>query len=227
MKYIVGNWKMNGDAALAQKLIAASKPSPHEVILCCPFTLLHLVQGISKGAQDCSPETHGAYTGDISASMLKKAGCEWVIVGHSERRQHHKESDELLARKATAAMSVGLKVIYCVGEKSGEDAEAVVKKQLSFFTNHKPLTTNHFLIAYEPVWAIGTGLTPTSEQIAAMHQFIKAEVKDAKVLYGGSVKPENIKEILTTDGVDGVLVGGASIDPEAWEQIVNCMSFSI
>lgn len=216
---------MNGDAALAQKLIAASKPSPHEVILCCPFTLLHLVQGISNGAQDCSPETHGAYTGDISATMLKNAGCEWVVVGHSERRQHHKESDELIARKATAAIAAGLKVIYCVGETLEEReagrADEVVKNQLSFFTNHKPQTTSHYLIAYEPVWAIGTGLTPTSEQIAAMHQFIKAEVKDAKVLYGGSVKPENIKEILTTDGVNGVLVGGASIDPAAWEKIVS------
>jgi triosephosphate isomerase len=225
MKYIVGNWKMNGDAALAQKLIAASKPSPHEVILCCPFTLLHLVQGISKGAQDCSPETHGAYTGDISASMLKQAGCEWVIVGHSERRHHHSETDALIARKAAAVISAGLKVIYCVGEtlderKAGNEKD-VIKNQLSFFASHKPQATSHYLIAYEPVWAIGTGLTPTCEQIAKMHQFIKAQVKDAKVLYGGSVKPENITEILTTDGVDGVLVGGASIDPNAWEQIVQ------
>lgn len=220
---------MNGDAALAQKLIATSKPSPHEVILCCPFTLLHLVQGISKGAQDCSPETLGAYTGDISATMLKNAGCEWVIVGHSERRQHHKESDELIARKAQAAISAGLKVIYCVGETLEEReagrAEEVVKTQLSFFPRHSPLATPH-LLAYEPVWAIGTGLTPTCEQIAKMHQFIKAEVKGSKILYGGSVKPENIKEILATDSVDGVLVGGASIDPASWAKIVKHTHFA-
>ena len=193
MKTIVANWKMNGDHVLAHALAAASTPSQHKIILCPPNTLLSHIKGITLGAQDCSAEYKGAYTGDVSAAMLKEAGCEWVILGHSERRQHHQETDALIKRKVDTASASGLGIILCVGESLAEHeagrAEEIVKTQLSFLPHHLPPSMRHFLIAYEPVWAIGTGLTPTNEQIHAMHQFIKAQVADVKVLYGGSVKP--------------------------------------
>ena len=225
MKTIVANWKMNGDHVLAHALAAASAPSKHKIILCPPLTLLSHTKGVTLGAQDCSAEHKGAYTGDVSAAMLKEAGCEWVILGHSERRQHHQETDALIRRKVDIASASHLGIILCVGESMEEHeagkAEEVVKKQLSFLPCHLPPTMRYFMIAYEPVWAIGTGLTPTNEQIDAMHQFIKAQVADVKVLYGGSVKPENIKEILAIPSVDGALVGGASIEPVSWKKIVQ------
>ena len=218
---IVGNWKMNGDAALAQELVAASVGSKHKLVLCPPPTLFSYIKGITLGAQDCSAEQKGAYTGDISAAMLKDAGCEWVILGHSERRQNHKETDALIKRKLEAALHAGLGIILCIGENKEEREqgreEAVVKKQLSILSQNN----SHILIAYEPVWAIGTGLTPTAAQIDSMHSFIKGLVTEAEVLYGGSVKPENIKEILAIENVDGVLVGGASIEPASWKKIVQ------
>lgn len=224
MQWIFGNWKMNGDAALSKALVAASMGAKHKVVLCPPFTLLHTIQGVTLGAQDCSAAAEGAFTGDISAKMLRAAGCEWVILGHSERRQHHAETDALIAKKLEQALAAGLNVVLCVGEteaerKAGQE-QAVVSKQLSILASHKPQATNHCLVAYEPVWAIGSGLVPTAEQITTMHRHI-AKQTGLPVLYGGSVKPENAAEIVALEGVSGILVGGASLQPEGWKKICN------
>lgn len=224
MQWIFGNWKMNGDAALSKALVAASMGAKHKVVLCPPYTLLHTIQGVTLGAQDCAASAEGAFTGDVSAKMLRAAGCEWVILGHSERRQHHAETDALIAKKLEQALAAGLKVVLCVGEteaerKAGQE-QAVVSKQLSILASHKPQITNHLLIAYEPVWAIGSGLVPTAEQITTMHRHI-AKQTGLQVLYGGSVKPENAAEILALEGVSGLLVGGASLQPEGWKKILQ------
>lgn len=228
-KYIVGNWKMNGSQALAGALVprvaslAAQVGSKAEIVLCPPAPLLPEVgrrmQGsfLALGAQDVSPHKDGAYTGDVSAAMLKEAGCRYVIVGHSERRQYHAESDVLVKAKAEAALAGGLIPIVCIGEtlaqREAGQAKEVVKTQLA------SLPGGQFLLAYEPVWAIGTGRTPTLSDIAEMHAHIGAMVK-AGVLYGGSVKAANAADILQTPGVAGVLVGGASVNAEEFCGII-------
>ncbi len=196
--------------------------------MCPPFTLLAQAAwklkggSVTLGGQDCSPEASGAFTGDISAPMLKDAGAAYVIVGHSERRTIHHETDALVRAKAEAALKTGLIAIVCVGETRNEreagDAVAVVTRQL-LGSMPPGGAADTVVVAYEPVWAIGTGLTPTSADVAEMHKAIRrllGEIYGAagakiRILYGGSVKPANAKELLGLDNVDGALVGGASL----------------
>ena len=234
-KLIVGNWKMNGlladSKARAEQLgsaVAAIKDSPFEMVLCPPATMIGAVAevlagcAVRHGGQDCHTESAGAYTGNISAAMLKDLGCTHVIVGHSERRQYHEESSALIAAKAAAAHAAGLVAIICVGETDAErtagQADSIVAAQLA---ESIPLsaTSDNTAIAYEPVWAIGTGKTASADDIRQMHAHIRAKVSDkitaggaeVKLLYGGSVKAANAREILHLPHVDGVLVGGASL----------------
>jgi triosephosphate isomerase (TIM) len=231
---VAGNWKMNGlTASLAElkamrEAVDAGKAGAAELAVCPPATLLAqaawALKGgkVSLGAQDCHAKDSGAYTGDIAAPMIKDAGASYVIVGHSERRQYHGETDAAVKAKAEAALKAGLTAIVCVGETRAEreagKAIAVVGAQVrgSLPAGGAPETV---VVAYEPVWAIGTGLTPTPADVAEVHAAIRkllGEVYGAagaklRILYGGSVKPANAKELLGLANVDGALVGGASL----------------
>jgi triosephosphate isomerase len=232
---IAGNWKMNGLAASLAELTAlqdrlAAAPAPDaEIMVCPPATLLSRARDalagspITMGAQDCHPLPSGAHTGDISAEMLADAGASAVIVGHSERRTDHGETDALVRAKAEAAHRARLTAIICVGateqeRRSGATLE-VVRRQLQGSVPEEARAANT-VIAYEPVWAIGTGLTPTPDDVAEVHGFIRgelsrllgqAEAKRLRILYGGSVKPANASELLSVPDVNGALVGGASL----------------
>ena len=227
---VAGNWKMNGLAASAGELeaiIVGARDLPDaDFMICPPATLVahfaKLAQGsrVAIGGQDCHAEPAGAYTGDIAAEMLKDAGAVAVIVGHSERRHYHGETDAMVRGKALAARRAGLLAIVCVGETRVErDAgktHTVVRAQLD---GSLPDGLTDFVIAYEPVWAIGTGVTPTKDDVFDMHRFIRAQLctrygdagQYVRILYGGSVKPANAKELLGIDNVDGALIGGASL----------------
>jgi triosephosphate isomerase (TIM) len=231
-KLIAGNWKMNGlGASLAE--IAALRAGLAEaapacrVAVCPPSTLIERMaraagDGVEIGGQDCRAEPHGAFTGDVSAAMLKDAGAGLVILGHSERRQGHGETDALVSAKAEAALSAGLVPILCVGEtleqrEAGRAIEVVRNQVMASLP--LALAGHDFAVAYEPVWAIGTGLTPTVDQIEAVHRAIRAAMIERlglaaaarPILYGGSVKPDNAREILSVPEVGGALVGGASL----------------
>lgn len=232
---IAGNWKMNGLSASVrevEKLISifnGALPDAVDVLVCPPATLVGLFaaeysdEAVCVGGQDCHTAASGAHTGDISAEMLADAGCAHVIVGHSERRADHGELDEIVCEKAKAAWRAGLTPIICVGEtesqrKSGA-ARDIVEAQLR---GSIPDGQGDYVIAYEPVWAIGTGLTPTIEDIAEMHAFIRARTqKNTRILYGGSVKPANAREILGVANVNGALVGGASLKAEDFAEIIK------
>ncbi len=226
---VAGNWKMNGATAdalhMAVALRAAAASLPCDLLVCPPTTVLHTIANaligspVAAGGQDCHPKASGAHTGDISAAMLRDAGARWVIVGHSERRADHGESDALVRAKAEAGAAAGLSVIVCVGETEAERVAGrqndVVGAQLA------GSLPGHFtgVVAYEPVWAIGTGRTPTEADVAAMHSFIRgvltarfgAAGTETRILYGGSVKPGNAKALLGLPDVGGALVGGASL----------------
>jgi triosephosphate isomerase len=231
---VAGNWKMNGLSAslveveVMRRAADAGESGVAELVVCPPATLLaqaawKLKGGkLGLGAQDCHPEASGAFTGDISAPMLKDAGAAYVIVGHSERRTHHNETDQLVRAKAEAALKAGLTPIICIGETQAEREAgrqaAVVIRQLR--RSLPPgATSETVVIAYEPVWAIGTGLTPTPGDIAVVHNGLRALLTEiggpssakTRILYGGSVKPANARELLELDNVDGALVGGASL----------------
>ncbi len=227
---VAGNWKMNGDRASLIEIEAVKAAVPaadFEVAICPPATLisrLAIVAANSRvliGGQDCHPARSGAHTGDIAAEMLVDAGARLVIVGHSERRADHKEDDALVRAKAEAAWRAGLTVILCVGESKDERladrALGVVEAQLRGSVPDGAKAAN-LVIAYEPVWAIGTGLTPTGDDIAIMHAHIRdrlrerfSEADSMRILYGGSVKPDNAAAIFAVEGVNGALVGGASL----------------
>jgi triosephosphate isomerase len=221
MQLIAGNWKMNGlGASIAQldTLIAAGPVPGVELLLCPPATLIAPFAAraakshVAIGAQDCHPEPAGAFTGDLSAPMLADAGATHTIVGHSERRQHHGEGDALVRAKAEAAIAAGLVPIVCVGETLDEreagDAFRVVERQV----RDSIPEAGGFAVAYEPVWAIGTGQRPTGTDIAAMHAAIAMWAPaGVRILYGGSVNPGNAGAILGLPGVGGALVGGASL----------------
>lgn len=243
---IAGNWKMNGlradGTALAgemAKRLRAAGPVSFDMLVCPPATLLTVVgetimgSSLALGAQDCHAAEKGAHTGDISAEMLRDAGCRYVIVGHSERRQDHRETDAQVRAKAAAAHRAGLIAIVCVGETEAErdsgQAESVVARQLGGSLPDGASASNT-VIAYEPVWAIGTGRTPTAEDIAAMHGKIRRELagkltgpSDARLLYGGSVKASNAAEILGIPDVDGALVGGASLKADDFWAIAQAV----
>ena len=228
---VAGNWKMNGLAASIgelEKIIAGARTLANvDVMVCPPATLIASFAAASRGTrvaiggQDCHPLPSGAHTGDISAEMLRDAGAQAVIVGHSERRREHGETDAAVRAKALAAGRVGLAAIICVGEQRAErDAgktRVVVGAQLD---GSLPDGAVNIVVAYEPVWAIGTGLTPTSGDIREMHGFIRERLvarygeggARSRILYGGSVKPANAGELLIVENVDGALVGGASLD---------------
>jgi len=228
---VAGNWKMNGLAASAgelRKIIAGAGKLPNvDVMVCPPATLIASFAGAARGSavaiggQDCHALAAGAYTGDIAAEMLRDAGASTVIVGHSERRAHYGETDAMVRDKALAARRAGLLAIVCVGETRAErdagKARVVVGVQLD---GSLPDNAENFVVAYEPIWAIGTGLTPTPRDVAEMHGFIRERLSSrfgekaqaVRILYGGSVKPGNAKELLAVENVDGALVGGASLD---------------
>ena len=234
-KLIAGNWKMNGSKQFTNELLAgiADGLTQNPAILdACDYLVcppsLYITNAISAagsdisvGAQDCSAQEQGAYTGEISAPMIKDCGARYVILGHSERREYHRETSALVSQKAKSANDAELISIICVGETESErDAgqeEDVVGTQL---LESLPETANavNTVIAYEPVWAIGTGKTASSDDVAAMHRFIRKKLKERladwqniRILYGGSMKPENAKELLSTPNVDGGLIGGASL----------------
>ena len=241
---IAANWKMNlsrqnaGDLLKSYRDISADASAG--LITFVPACYLALAEDVlSKtslqfGAQDCHVAEKGAFTGDISASMIADFGAGWVLCGHSERRQHHAETDNLIAEKMTQAAQSGLNAMFCVGE-SHEDrltgaSVNVVTRQLTTTLQHWQAaargdsSTQSLVIAYEPIWAIGTGLVASLEQISEMHAGVKACIKGlgitAPVLYGGSVKPDNAADIFALADVDGALVGGASLDAEEFSQIV-------
>ena len=223
---VAGNWKMNGTTAALKeaRLLAGMLKDVRlkcEVMICPPATLITSIATVVKGArirlggQDCHWHAHGAHTGDISSEMLKDAGCSAVIVGHSERRADHGETDETVRLKAEAAYRAGLTAIICIGEtleerKAGRTLD-VIARQLKGSLPMNAVPTNT-VVAYEPVWAIGTGLTPTTEQVAEVHASIRAKTDPAlRILYGGSVKPANAVELMSVANVNGALVGGASL----------------
>jgi len=247
-KIVAGNWKMNMDLAEGLKFAGTIdkyfKENPSDkatVILCPPFIHLAGMNEVLKhgkvalGAQNCASEASGAYTGEISAWMVKSTGAQYVIIGHSERRSYYHEDDKLLNKKTLLAINSGLKVIFCIGEVKSEREEGqhflIVRRQLEeglFSLTEEQM--DMIVIAYEPVWAIGTGLTASPEQAQEMHKFIREQVKEkygndcAKklpILYGGSCKPSNAAEIFSKPDVDGGLIGGAALKKEDFTAIVE------
>ncbi|PWK89784.1 triose-phosphate isomerase [Fulvimonas soli] len=233
-KLVAGNWKMHGSRSMASALvgeIAAALPAAADVLVFPPFPYIaelaaaHGGNGIGFGAQDVSAhEGQGAYTGEVSAAMLADVGAQWVLVGHSERRQYHAESDALVAEKFAAARAGGLTPVLCVGETLEEreagQTEAVIARQLGAVLARNGIASfDTAVIAYEPVWAIGTGRTATPAQAQEAHAFIRSQLakEDAmiagltRLLYGGSVKPANAAELFAQPDVDGGLIGGASL----------------
>jgi triosephosphate isomerase len=231
---VAGNWKMNGLRASLAELDAiaagysAALKAKADFLICPPATLIAEAaarvasKGVAIGGEDCHAKASGAHTGDISAEMLRDAGASYVIVGHSERRADHGESDAVVRAKAEAAWRAGLTAIVCVGERKEQreagNAVAVVREQLAGSVPDGA-TAAKLVVAYEPVWAIGTGLTPTAADVAEMHKAIRetlggrfgAEGRNMRLLYGGSVKPENARELIIQADVDGALIGGASL----------------
>jgi len=243
---MAGNWKMYKTAAETSSFFEKFSPlvagaSHADVVICPPFVNIPAaVEGakstaIGIGAQDVFWLQEGAYTGEVSAPMLTAVGCRWVIIGHSERRQYFHETEETVFKKTVAALDAGLNPIVCVGENLDEresnSTEAVCGAQ--FAGGLGSLTREQFtrvVIAYEPVWAIGTGKTATPEMAAAAHRFIRGEARNqfgtevasaCRILYGGSVKADNVKGLMAQEEIDGALVGGASLDPASFASIVN------
>ena len=244
---IAGNWKMNGSLSANEALIHALRVGlpatvACQVALCVPSVYLAQVQsllagsGFDLGAQDLSAYEGGAYTGEVSAAMLRDYGVRYCLVGHSERRQRHGETDAMVALKAQRALACGITPIVCVGETLAEREagamQAVVKRQLAAVIHVNGHCISEIAVAYEPVWAIGTGRTPTLDQIAEVHAFLRAELVKAlgedgqgvRILYGGSVKPSNAADIFAVKDVDGALVGGASLKAVDFGAIVAALS---
>ena len=243
-KVIAGNWKMNmlpGDTInYLESLAPLVKDTENEVVVCVPFTdLFYAINDVRDdapfihiGAQNMHYEESGAYTGEVSPEMLTSIECEYVIIGHSERRQYFAETDETVNLKVKAALKHGLKPIVCVGEnldereagKAIEKVSTQIEKGLAGLTKEE---VESIIIAYEPIWAIGTGKTATSDDAEEVIKAIREKVnelfetEDLPILYGGSVKPENAKELFTMPNIDGGLVGGASLKPDVFEKIVN------
>jgi triosephosphate isomerase len=242
-KLAAGNWKMNGLAASLGELkaLAGAHPAPRcEVLICPPATLIAqaawAVKGgaVKLGGQDCHVAASGAHTGDISAAMLADAGASHVILGHSERRADHGETDGDVRAKTMSAHAAGLVAVVCIGETEAQrdagETLAVIGTQLAGSLPDDAKGTDT-VIAYEPVWAIGTGRTPTLDQIAEVHDFLRAELTDRfgdggaafRLLYGGSVKPSNAAEIFAVSNVDGALVGGASLKAADFSAIISAL----
>jgi triosephosphate isomerase (TIM) len=249
-KIVAGNWKMNMNleeglnfAKSLDRYFREKPASKAEVILCTPFIHLAGVSEILKnskvalGAQNCASEPSGAFTGEVSASMIKSTGAQYVIIGHSERRSYYHEDDRLLNKKTLLAINAGLKAIFCCGEVKAEREERrhliIVKRQLEEGLFTLPAESMKMIvIAYEPVWAIGTGLTATPEQAQEMHHYIRGLVSEKygkefaegmTILYGGSCKPSNAAELFSKPDVDGGLIGGASLKKEDFAAIVEAI----
>ncbi len=244
-KLIVGNWKMNGGLAanetLLKAVLAGLTPADASVWVgvCASSPYLAQLQGllhsspIAWGAQDVSAHESGAYTGEVSATMLRDFGCRYALVGHSERRQYHGETDEVVAAKAQRALAAGVTPIVCVGEtlaqRDAGETEAVVKRQLAAVIHTVGHCSSEIVIAYEPVWAIGTGRTATPEQAQAVHHVLRAQVAAATaqagqrvhILYGGSMNAANAASLLAQPDIDGGLIGGASLKAPDFLQIIQ------
>jgi triosephosphate isomerase len=245
---VAGNWKMNTSIETARELATETKGMVQdevngdvEVILIPPFTHLSIVKGllsgsqIKTGAQNCSQYNDGAYTGEVSAAMLQSLKVDYVLVGHSERRQYFGESNEILAEKVNRSLEAGLMVIFCCGEmltdRESEKHFEVIKTQLQEGLFLLPETKlDHIVIAYEPVWAIGTGRTASAAQAQEMHAFIRGLVKghysdkaasEMRILYGGSVKSGNAKELFSCEDIDGGLIGGAALESRGFTDIIK------
>jgi len=243
---VAGNWKMYKTAAetaaFFEKFALLVANALHvDVVVCVPFVNLPVAvmatrwTAIGVGAQDVFWLKEGAYTGEVSAPMLTAIGCRWVIIGHSERRQYFGETDETVLKKTVAALEAGLTPIVCVGERLEERearaTEAVLGTQCANgIAGLEPEQFARIVIAYEPVWAIGTGKTATPEMAADAHRFLRAQIADrfgvdaaaaCRILYGGSVKPDNVADLMAQPEIDGALVGGASLDPASFAAIVN------
>lgn len=244
---IAGNWKMNNDLKESEKLIVELKnllqnEKPNcDVIVCPPYTSLSeaskLLKGsqIKLGAQNMHFEENGAFTGEVSASMLKSVGCEYVILGHSERRHIFGESNEMINKKIKKALSAGLKPIFCVGElledrENGSTNDVVKKQILKGLAEISADEMKNIIVAYEPVWAIGTGKTASPAQAQEVHEFIRDLIEityslevanDLVIQYGGSVKPDNAKELISQKDIDGALVGGACLKADSFLGIIK------
>jgi triosephosphate isomerase len=246
-KLIAGNWKMNGALAANEALVKAmldglgGQPPKADMALCAPAPYLAQLAGllggspIAWGAQDVSSHEQGAYTGEVSVSMLKDFACRYVIVGHSERRQYHGETDALVASKAQRALGAGVTPIVCVGETLAEreagHTELVVKRQLAAVIHTVAHCTSEIVVAYEPVWAIGTGKTASPEQAQQVHAVLRAQLSAATahpervhILYGGSMNAANAASLLAQPDIDGGLIGGASLKAADFLQIVGAAS---
>ena len=244
---VAGNWKMNKTVSEAVDLVRALSPlvgdvhGKVDVVVAPPFTALHAVHRvledshIALAGQNCHWEPAGAFTGEVSAPMLKEAGCRFVIVGHSERRQYFGETDELVNRRARAAMEVGLMPIVCIGEtlqerEAGETFRVVARQLRGGLARFSAHDLAHLVLAYEPVWAIGTGRNATADQAQEVHGFLREQLVElfgrpaadgVRIQYGGSVKPDNARELLGRPDVDGALVGGASLKAADFAAIVK------
>ena len=238
-KLAAGNWKMNGTAdalSMLDQLAASHKTPSVDILICPPATLLHRAAGhgaIATGAQDCHANTSGAHTGDIAADMIADAGGSYVLTGHSERRTDHAETDQMIAAKSQAAYAAGLTAVICIGETLSEREDGttltVLDTQLAG-SIPDTATADNTVIAYEPVWAIGTGKVPTTDQIADVHAHIRARLtarftdgSGMRILYGGSVKASNAAEIFAVPDVDGALVGGASLKADDFSPIITAL----
>lgn len=246
-KIVAGNWKMNLNlqegVALATELkaaLAAEKPNC-DVVICTPFIHLATVAGVVEGsviglgAENCADKEKGAYTGEVSAVQVKSTGAQYVILGHSERRAYYGETAEILKEKVNLALANGLKVIFCIGEvleerEAGKQNEVVGAQLAGSLYELTAEQMGNVILAYEPVWAIGTGKTATSEQAQDMHAFIRGEIKkqfgaevaeNTSILYGGSCKPSNAKDIFSKPDVDGGLIGGAALKCEDFKGIID------
>jgi triosephosphate isomerase len=244
-RLVVANWKMNGLKKSNTELFRILEDSIHlprdiDIVICPPATLITIFAGLVRGsrlkvgAQDCHPEPHGAFTGDIAAEMLADAGANYVILGHSERRTHHRETDNDVRAKTLAAWRAGLVAIVCIGESQAErDAREtlqVVGQQLSDALPNGGRGEN-LVIAYEPVWSIGSGNTPSTADVAEVHTFVRRRLNERygtagqgiRLIYGGSVRPTNAKDLLSAENVDGALVGGASLRAEEFLAIAGSL----
>ena len=246
---VAGNWKMNGNvemaSALTRAILEGAGDLSADLVLIPPFPFVLEVgrlltqqsQPIGLGGQDLSIHASGAHTGDVSGSMLKDCGCQYVLVGHSERRQDHQENDDLVAEKFVAAQRSGLIPILCLGEtlqqrEAGQTDEVVISQLEAVIQAAGIAAFERAVIAYEPVWAIGTGQTASPEQAQAVHASIRARIRassdtiggQVRVIYGGSVKPDNAREILSCEDIDGGLIGGASLEAESFLGIARATS---
>ncbi|NLY26832.1 MAG: triose-phosphate isomerase [Alcaligenaceae bacterium] len=238
-RLVIGNWKMHGSLAANESLLAALRqghvhPDSCDLAVCVPFPYLAQVHrmlsgsALSWGAQDLSAQAQGAFTGEVSASMLNDFSCRFVLVGHSERRSFHGETDSVVAAKAQAALAAGLVPVVCVGEtlqqQEAGETSAVIERQLAPVLALGPQAVAGMVIAYEPVWAIGTGKSATPEQAQHVHALIRAKLQQAgvpqvRVLYGGSVKAANAASLFAMPDIDGALVGGAALVAEEFLNI--------